>query len=58
MATIAIPATRNAPIGAISAGITTLVTSPTPLTPLLPTATSMAPTTPPISACEELDGRP
>ena len=33
-------------------------TSPAPITACAPSATNAAPTTPPISACEELDGRP
>ncbi len=52
------PATTNARTGAISAGINTLPNSPAALTPLPPTAASIAPTTPPISACDELDGSP
>src|SRR5947209_673922 len=52
------PATMNARTGASSAGITTFATSAWPLTPAPPTAASNAPTTPPINACDELDGRP
>src|SRR5919201_280480 len=44
--------------GAASAGMTTLCASPCQSTPLEPDWTSAAPTRPPISACEELDGRP
>src|SRR3954447_12351253 len=55
---IAIPATTNASTGAISAGIKSLDTRAEPETPSAPTATSTAPTTPPISACDELDGKP
>src|SRR4051812_23423106 len=36
----------------------TLPRSPSPLTALVPSAANAAPTTPPISACDELDGRP
>src|SRR5437899_7272516 len=53
---------RNAaakPIGGdASAGRTTLCASPFHWTPFEPDWTSAAPTSPPISACEELDGRP
>ena len=55
---IRIPATANALTGAIRAGTTTLSSTPLPLTPPPPTAASMAPITPPIRACDELDGRP
>src|SRR4051794_31990040 len=40
------------------AGTNTLPTSDSPSTALKPTAAIIAPTTPPISACDELDGRP
>src|SRR5215208_1779146 len=52
------PATANARIGATMAGTMTLPTSPEPITAWAPSATKAAPTTPPIRACEELDGRP
>ena len=55
---IATPANRNATTGATIAGITTLVRIAVPLTPDPPTAASIAPTTPPINACDELDGSP
>src|ERR671934_610635 len=44
--------------GAARAGITTLCAIPCQSTPFDPDCTSAAPTRPPISACEELDGRP
>ena len=44
--------------GATSAGSTTFVTSPWTLTAWVPAAAIVAPTIPPISACDELDGRP
>lgn len=50
----ATPATSGAAI----AGISTLVTTVPPLTPLTPTDAMVAPTRPPMRACEELDGRP
>src|SRR5687768_9234997 len=50
--------TTKARIGAITAGIRTLPRMPSPKTASAPAATKLAPTTPPISACEELDGRP
>src|SRR3954447_12951162 len=55
---IAAPATRKARIGATTAGIRTLPTSPSASTASNPTAATAEPTTPPISACEELDGSP
>ena len=48
----------NAASGATRAGMTTLVSRPPNFTPPVPTAASMAPITPPISACEELEGNP
>ena len=51
-------ATRTAASGASTAGINTLETTPTPLTASKPAAMTVAPMTPPISACEELDGMP
>src|ERR671935_2228829 len=44
--------------GAASAGMTTLCAIPCQRTPFEPDWTSAAPTRPPISACDELDGRP
>src|ERR671931_2454973 len=53
---------RNAAVkainGANSAGITTLCARPCHRTPSEPDCTSAAPTSPPISAWDELDGRP
>src|SRR5919202_1060838 len=54
----ATPAVTNASVGATSAGTTTLPSRPSPMTALDPCAANAEPTTPPISACEELDGRP
>src|ERR1700722_15568331 len=42
--------------GASTAGMTTLEKMPLQITPCDPIAASIAPTTPPISACEEEDG--
>src|SRR3954451_9628776 len=58
MTTIAIAATVKARIGATMPGTSTFSISPSPKTADGPSATKAAPTTPPISACEELDGRP
>ncbi len=44
--------------GATSAGTMTFSSRPAPLTASAPAAAKAAPTTPPISACEELDGSP
>src|SRR3954454_24144601 len=55
---IAAPATRKARIGATTAGTRTLPTSPSAITTSKPEAATADPTTPPISACEELDGSP
>src|SRR3954453_12556197 len=55
---IEIPAAQNASTGASSAGTITLSTRPAPLTADGPAATNAAPATPPISACEELEGSP
>src|SRR5215218_3105323 len=52
------PATRKARIGATTAGIRTLPISPSAITASKPTAATAEPTTPPISACEELEGSP
>src|SRR2546425_2041129 len=53
---------RNAPAnairGATSAGMTTLCASPCHSTPFSPDCARAAPTRPPMSACDELDGRP
>ena len=51
-------ATTNARTGATSAGTTTLPSRPSVITALPPAAARVAPTTPPISAWEELDGSP
>ena len=58
MSAIPAPATRKARIGAITAGISTLPTSPSASTAPVPTATTVEPTTPPISACELEEGSP
>src|SRR5215213_1055007 len=58
MSAIAMPATRKARIGATTAGTSTLPTSPSASTASTPTAATAEPTTPPINACEELDGSP
>src|SRR5579862_4660645 len=58
MTRIEIPATKKASTGESTAGLITLLTSACHLTPELPTAASSAPTTPPISACDELEGSP
>src|SRR5204862_7093749 len=55
---IARPPTMKATIGATTAGISTLPTSPSPRIASGPAAANAAPTTPPISACDELDGSP
>src|SRR3954468_20881737 len=52
------PATTNARIGATIAGTMTLPTRPPGTRASVPWAATAAPTTPPISACDELDGRP
>src|SRR3954452_17882536 len=52
------PATTKASTGATSAGIITLPTRPSQSIALVPCAASIAPTMPPMSACEELDGSP
>src|SRR6476661_3459912 len=52
------PATARARIGATTAGIRTLPTRPSAITASVPAAATAEPTTPPIRACEELDGRP
>src|SRR5262245_65867140 len=55
---IAIPATTNASTGATRPGMITLPSSPSPLITLAPSAANAAPTRPPISACDDDDGRP
>ncbi len=52
------PAARKATTGATSAGMITFSNSPAPRIASAPLAANAAPTTPPISACEELDGSP
>src|SRR6476469_6529325 len=52
------PATVKQRIGAIRAGTITFSTRPPGVRPAVPLAASEAPTTPPISACDEDDGRP
>src|SRR6476661_1340176 len=52
------PATAKARNGDTSAGTTTLSTRPAPLTAFEPAAANVAPTIPPISACDEDAGRP
>src|SRR2546423_10306054 len=51
-------AAPNAIAGASRAGMTILCATPCQSTPRSPDWTSAAPTRPPISACEELDGKP
>jgi hypothetical protein len=55
---MASPATTNARTGASSAGIITFPANPSPSTASGPSATKAAPTIPPMSACDELEGRP
>src|ERR1700754_4506482 len=55
---IEIPAAMKARSGAMIAGISTLPSSPSAITTSKPDAATAEPTTPPISACEELEGRP
>src|SRR6476661_6202666 len=52
------PATVKQRIGEISAGTITFSTRPPGITPAVPLAASDDPTTPPISACDDDDGRP
>ncbi len=49
---------RPATIGAATAGSSTLVTRTSPWTAPKPAEATVAPTRPPIRACEELEGRP
>src|SRR3954453_5796921 len=55
---MAIPAATRASTGATTAGTATFSTSPLHSTALGPAEAIVAPTMPPISACEEDDGRP
>jgi hypothetical protein len=55
---IPMPPTMKARIGAITAGTNTLPRIPSPKMASGPAATNVAPTTPPIRACELDDGRP
>src|SRR5215216_2257611 len=55
---IPITPTTKATNGAMTAGISTLPSTPSPNTASAPPAAKAAPTTPPISAWDELDGRP
>src|ERR1044071_5174908 len=55
---IEIPAATKASSGAMIAGIRTLPSSPSAITTWKPSAATAEPTTPPISACEELEGSP
>src|SRR3954470_5621849 len=52
------PATTNASTGAISAGTITFPSRPPPTIAEAPSAANAAPTTSPISACDELEGNP
>src|ERR671915_2371459 len=52
------PPTTKASVGATTAGTATFPSSPSPITASAPSAANAAPTTPPIKACEELEGRP
>src|SRR3954471_2285735 len=56
--TIAIAATGNASTRAMAAGASPFSMMPSPLMTSAPSATNAAPIRPPISACDELDGRP
>src|SRR4051794_33938391 len=58
MIRIPMPAVTSASTGATRAGITTFSSRSSNCTPPAPTAAKVAPTTPPISACELDDGRP
>src|ERR1700749_1491958 len=53
-----IPAAAIASTGATTAGTATFSTSPLHSTPSVPSAAIVAPTIPPISACEDDDGSP
>src|SRR5919204_1848823 len=50
--------TTKARTGATTAGISTLPRTPSPSTASAPAAAKAEPTTPPINACDELDGSP
>src|SRR5919204_5909676 len=52
------PPTVKASSGATTPGTITFSTRPSPCTAFAPSAAKAAPTRPPISACDELDGRP
>src|SRR3954471_19907308 len=58
MMMIATAAAVNARTGATAAGTRTFSTMPSTFTASGPSATNAAPISPPISACDELDGRP
>src|SRR5919109_1678476 len=58
MMMIASAATANARTGATAAGTSTFSTIPSPSITSAPLETNAAPTSPPISACDELDGSP
>src|SRR3954449_6428935 len=58
MMRIATAAATNASSGATAAGTSTFSTIPSTFTTSGPLATSAAPMSPPISACDELDGSP
>ncbi len=58
MPRMAIPAVRKATSGATTAGTISFESRPLPFTAENPTAAMTAPTSPPISACDELEGSP
>src|SRR5919107_2245939 len=58
MMMIAIAAAANASSGATAAGTSTFSTIPSAFTTSGPSATNAAPISPPISACDDDDGRP
>src|SRR3954452_13820992 len=58
MIRIASAAAANARTGATAAGTSTFSMIPSTLIASAPSATNAAPINPPISACDELDGRP
>src|SRR4051812_5554828 len=55
---MAITPTTKATTGAMTAGMRTLPSTPSPRTASAPPAAKADPTTPPISAWDELEGRP
>jgi hypothetical protein len=55
---MAITPTTKATTGATTAGIRTFPASPSPRMASAPAAAKAEPTTPPINACDELDGSP